>query len=651
MPAVINSRALALAACLGALWPVPEGAFAGKERIDAALMPPKATVTARPAPVQAPAPATIRTPSPPQPVPAQPIARDTVVSPQLVQYQRRVPGQPPVKERERERRIDPNAVEPPVPNLPREFLPVPDRWRIVDAIGVVPKWWDPYNQNYLKGDRPIFGEDWFINIAAISDTVVEPRLLPTAISPSGSARPGSTDLFGDGDQDFYNQNVILSVSLIKGDTAYKPPDIELRVTPVLNLNRLEAEETGVVNRDPRNGKTRDDDFVAMQEAFLDYHIANVSDRYDFYSIRGGIQPFSTDFRGFLFQDNQLGVRLFGNFDNNIFQYNLAWFRRLEKDTNSGLNDVTESVRDDDIFIGNLYIQDVPMLGFVSQATVVHNRNREGGKFFFNNNRFLERPASFGDERFRDYDVTYLGLNGDGHFGRANLTVSAYYAFGEDDHNQIASSPPGEKSDIRAWFFAAEPSVDFDWIRLRGSILYASGDSDPFDDEEEGFDAIFENPQFAGGDTSYWIRQGIPFVGGGGVALTQRNGVLASLRTSKEHGQSNFNNPGLILYGVGGDFDLLPELRVSFNVNRLMFDETSNLEVLRNQGEIDESIGVDASLSIIYRPLFIQNIVFRLSGAILFADDGFNDLFASSADPESSSDELYYSVLGNLVLTF
>ncbi len=652
MPVPINKRALALIACLGALWMVPETALAGKERIDAAIAP------ARPAvPVQAAAPraaprlAPRVSVLPPQPMPVQATAADTVVPQQSAQYRRRVPGKPSVEERTPERRFDPDAAEPPQPNLPREFLPVPDRWRIVDAVGVVPKWWDPYNQNYLKGDRPVFGKDWFINIAAISDTVVEPRLVPTGISPNGIARPGTNDVFGDGDQLGFNQNIILSLSLIKGDTAFKPPDVEVRVTPVINFNRLETEEVGVVDRDLRDGKTRDDDFVALQEAFLDYHIANVSDRYDFISIRGGIQPFSSDFRGFLFQDNQFGLRVFGNLDNNIFQYNLAWFRRLDKDTNSGLNDVTEPLRDDDIFIANLYVQDVPVRGFVSQATVIHNRNREGGSFFFNDNRFLERPASFGDERFRDYDVTYLGFNGDGHFGRGNLTLSAYYAWGKDDHNQIASSPPGEESDIRAWFFAAEPSVDFDWIRLRGSLLYASGDSDPFDGEEEGFDAIFENPQFAGGDTSYWIRQGIPFIGGGGVALTQRNGVLSSLRTSKEHGQSNFNNPGLVLYGMGGDFDLLPELRLSFNVNRLMFDDTSNLEVLRNQGQIDESIGVDASLSLIYRPLFIQNIVLRLSGAILFADDGFKDLYASSAEPEGSADDYYYSILGNLVLTF
>ena len=97
-----------------------------------------------------------------------------------------------------------------------------------------------------------------------------------------------------------------------------------------------------VNVDPREGTTRDDHHVGIQAAFVDKHLRNVSDNYDFDSFRVGIQPFSSDFRGFLFQDNQLGVRLFGTRDNNRWQYNLAWFRRLEKDTNSGLNDVGQT---------------------------------------------------------------------------------------------------------------------------------------------------------------------------------------------------------------------------------------------------------------------------------------------------------------------
>ena len=77
-----------------------------------------------------------------------------------------------------------------------------------------------------------------------------------------------------------------------------------------------------------------------------------------------------------------------------------------------------------------------------------------------------------------------------------------------------------------------------------------------------------------------IRQGIPFIGGGGVGLTQANGVLADLRSSKDEGQSNFTNPGIELLGLGADFDILPQLRLSTNANYLRFVTTAPLEFLR-----------------------------------------------------------------------
>lgn len=544
---------------------------------------------------------------------------------------------------------DLSRVGPPQPNLPSEFIPVPDRWRLIDNLGVRVNFWDPYNQNTLKADRPIPGtEDFFFNLAVISDTVIEPRRLPTPISPNSSQKPGSLDTFGEGEQLFYLQNLVVSLSFLQGDTAYRPPDIEFRFTPVFNFTRAEVEERAVLRRDPRDGTVRNDVHVGIQEAFFDYHIRNVSRRFDFDSFRIGIQPFSTGFRGFLFQDNQLGFRLFGNRDNNLFQYNLGYFRRIEKDTNSGLNDFGEEIRKDEFFVANLYLQDLPRLGFVSQFTILHNRNDEDSELFFNKNNFIERPASFGDERLHKYNVTYLGYNGDGRVGRAQLTTSFYYAFGEDTHNQLNGNLIDDNADIRAYFFAAEPSFDFDWIRVRGSFLLASGDSDPFDKKEEGFSALFENPQFAGGDTSFWIRQGIPLIGGGGVQLTQRNGVLAELRTSKEHGQSNFNNPGIVLVGLGTDFDVSPEVRISTNFNNLRFEDTSNLQVLRNQGEIDEEIGWDLSAAVIWRPLFIQNIVMRLSAAALVPGPGFKDLFATS---QGGDDEILYSILANGTLSF
>ena len=179
-----------------------------------------------------------------------------------------------------------------------------------------------------------------------------------------------------------------------------------------------------------DSKVRTDGHIGIQELFVDKHLRNVSDRYDFDSFRVGIQPFTADFRGFLFQEQQLGVRLFGIRDNNLWQYNLAAFRRLEKDTNSGLNDTWTRLRRDDIFVANLYRQDFPVPGFTSQGVALYNRNREGDQAFkFNNNGQLERPAPIGLEKPRNYDVGYVGYNGDGHFGPINLSIAAYGAFG------------------------------------------------------------------------------------------------------------------------------------------------------------------------------------------------------------------------------
>ncbi|MBT4353705.1 MAG: hypothetical protein HOD13_04000, partial [Rhodospirillaceae bacterium] len=495
----------------------------------------------------------------------------------------------------------------------------------------------------IKGDRPLFGKDWFINLAVISDSVFEPRSFPTPVGVQSTRDENSLDLFGGADQWIFNENLIISLSLIKGDTAFKPPDYEFRLTPIINFNHAEVEEIRVLKADPRLGTERTDRHFTLAEAFFDYHIRNVSDRYDFDSVRIGIQPFSSDFRGFLFQDSQLGLRFFGDRSNNIFQYNLAWFRRLEKDSNSGLNHIQRKIRDDDIFIANLYWQDFPTLGFQSQITGIYNRNNEAGDFFFNDNAFIERPASFGSERGRNYDVGYFGYNGDGHFGRLNLTTSFYTALGSNRDSAFTD----ETSDIQAFFFAAEPSIDFDWVRLRASVVYASGDDDPFDSKERGFDAIFENPQIAGSDTNYWIRQAIPFIGGGGVAMSARNAMLPALRTSKEHGQSNFNNPGFRLIGIGADFDILPELRVSTNMNYMEFDTTAVLEVARNQQEISPEIGLDLSVAAIYRPFFSQNVVFRLSGAALLPGAGFTDLYGE----QNENDDYFYSIQGNLVLTY
>jgi hypothetical protein len=597
---------------------------------------------------------------------------------------RRRPGYVPPRPDQITQRHEGAVRAPPPEAFPTDQIPIPDRWRLVQTLGLVKeRWSDPYNQNTYKGDRPICinsdeerehrreareeaeakgeeapygsakcltpkflglkGDDWFLSLNLISDTVLEPRTFPIPVGVQTTARPQSLDVFGKDASYVVSQTFIAGAALTKGSTAYKPPEIEYRVAFAFNMNYVDVPERRVLFVEPSKPTHRFDYFLGVQEAFVDYHIRNTSERYDFDSIRVGIQPFQSDFRGFLFNDNQLGIRLFGDRDNNRFQYNLAAFWRLEKDTNSGLNAVLQSPRDDFVFAANLYRQDFLIPALTSQVTVVYNMNREADDIQIDDNGFPVRPALLGTLRGRDYDVVYLGYNADGRIGRINLTASAYAALGEDRNSFFTDRP----ADIRAFFGAAEVSYDRDWMRFRLSGAYASGDGDPYDDKETGFDAIFENPIFAGADTSYWIRQTIPFAGGGRViGVNGRNGILNSLRSSKEQGQSNFNNPGLILAGAGADLDLTPEFRLSLNANHLWFENTTTMQALRNEGSIPKDIGWDLSAAAIWRPKANQNIVGRLSAAALVSGDGFRDLFDNLGN-----DRTYFSVLANVIFSF
>jgi hypothetical protein len=611
----------------------------------AALLGPEAVFAADQAPQASTPAAPSQAASPPIAAPVVPIIEPAAPepNPELIDGRKR-PGQQPAYPAGVVQ-TNPGAVNAPPPDaFPTNELPVPDRWRLAaDLALVTPHRLDPYNQNTLKGDRPLKGTtDWFLELNGISDTVVDASSIPSPISSQSTQSPGANDAFGRTQGIALQQTFIAGAALIKGSTAFKPPDFQFVLSVAFNFNYTTAPERRILNVNPTYGLTRTAGFIGLQEAFVEKHLRNVSDRYDFDSVRVGIQPFNADFRGFLFQDDNLGVRFFGDRDGNRWQYNLAFFARLDKEANSGLNDLLKPLRKDYILLGNLYRQDFPIPGITSQVTVAYNFNREGGDVVFNDNGFPVIPALIGNDRARDYDVVYLGYNTDGHIGRLNLTTSSYLALGQDRNNIFTNKP----SDIRAYFFAAEPSVDFDWLRIRLSGLYASGNHNPRGGTEGGFDAILQNPQFAGADTSYFISQSLPFVGGGAVGLNGPNGLLLDLRSSKDEGQSNFNNPGTALVGVGADADVLPQLRISGNINHVWFASTAVLEALRQQGSISNDLGWDYSISTIWRPRMTQNIIFRLSGAIFAPDRGFNNLLTSVG-----RDSAYYSILFNTVLAF
>ncbi|HEY2846266.1 MAG TPA: carboxypeptidase-like regulatory domain-containing protein, partial [Pyrinomonadaceae bacterium] len=236
------------------------------------------------------------------------------------------------------------------------------------------RWFNPYDRNVLKGDYPIIGNDYFMILTGTSTTGVELVRTPSGNNVS-SQSPNSNNFFGRPEKFALNETLQFSFEFFKGETVFKPRSWAIKISPTFSLpNYLNARERGIVNVDVRKGTTRTDYQISLEDAFFEYKIANTDKNYDFVSVRTGIQPFNADFRGFLFSDNNLGTRLFGGFDNNKFQFNVAYFRQIEKDTNSGLNSMRQ-LRPQNIYIANLYKQDFLAHGYTIQIVGALNDDR------------------------------------------------------------------------------------------------------------------------------------------------------------------------------------------------------------------------------------------------------------------------------------
>ena len=541
-----------------------------------------------------------------------------------------------------------------IPPRSANFGSAADRWDLTmpewqryaqqrDVPYVKGHWYDPFNRNRLKGDYPIFGQRWFLTFTGTSDTAFDGRRLPL---PSGldALNPQSSGFFGRAEQAFAAENLRFSFDLVHGDTSFRPADLRFRFTPELSLNFLQARERGIVNVDPTKGTQRFDTHVGIQEGFVEAKLHDLSSNYDFVSLRAGIQQFTSDFRGFLFSEEQPGIRLFGNFRSNRIAYNLAWFYFLEKNTNSGLN--TFQNRGQQVYVANVYVQDFLAKGYTHEFSF--HLNRDNGGLHYDDNGFLVRPAPIGGVvngtiRTHDIQAYYLGWASNGHIGRLNVSHAFYQALGHDTFSAIA----GRRVDINARMGAVELSVDHDWARYRASFFYASGDSSNragtshTDGTARGFDSIVDETHFAGTDFSFWDSEGIRLTGTG-IGLVSPRSLLPSLRANKEEGQANFVNPGVMLFNLGADFTLTPKLRAFANTNYLRFGQTEPLELLLLQRPIDHSIGTDLGAGVEYRPPLTENIVIRTGASALVPGQGFKQIY---------NGEVLFSLFGNVRFQF
>lgn len=578
--------------------------------------------------------------------------------------------------------------------------PVPNRWfigfgrwkRYADPSTETPyqsgalRFWHPYLQSQLKGDAPVIGQDIFLNLTLNDFFQFETRRLPT---PSGvsAAQPNGSEFFGRSEQIFFSNDFSVGIDLFKGETAFKPVVWALRFLLVANYNYIAVKENNALDPDPRGPgfttfpgplvnptpgdpfsglgpgltrlpndlahtryTTRKKDWYALQEAFAEIHLRDLTNNYDFLSSRFGIQPFVSDFRGFIFNETNLGVRVFGNYENNLWQYNVIAFDMLEKDTYSDLNKFDR--RDQQIFIANVFRQDFFAKGYTAQLSF--HANFDGGERHFDQNDFITRPAPIGAVRDHYVQAYYLGWTGDGHIGKLNLTHAFYEALGEDGFNGIAQ----QRVQINAQMAALELSIDKDWLRFKISGFYASGDPNPRNSHATGFDTIFDRPFFIGGPFSFFVHQGFN-LGGTSVNFKQRDSLVIDLRTSKSEGQSNFVNPGTIIVGYGNDADITPKLKAFLNVNYIWMAETEAIRQVLFTNHTSNAIGLDCSLGFQWRPLLTNNIIITAGAGFLVPGQGYKDIYRANTEPvfgyptvpPAKVDSFLYSGIFTVTLTY
>jgi len=541
---------------------------------------------------------------------------------------------------------------PAKPAIEVQATPIANRWRIfpsapwrryenrrLDAIYAPSSLIDPFNRNTIKGDFPFHGRRDFFVFTGTSETLAELRRLPVPANQS-SASPGEYSFFGRGGQFAVSQNFRFSLDFFRGSAGFRPVDWELRVTPEFNINYALVRETALINSDVRQSIRRTDSNVGMQELFFEKRLFSERGHFDFSSLRVGIQRFTSDFRGFVFSDEQPGARLFGTLHNNIFQYNLAFFQMLEKDTNSGLNRWRQ--RQQSVSAANLYWSDFITKGYTLNFSALYNHDQ--ASFLVDKNGFLVRPAPLGLPVPHKIRAVYAGVSGDGHIGRINVSHAFYEAFGRDDLNPIPARKPGQH--INAQLAALEVSYEKDWKTFRASAFYTSGDHNLNDGQANGFDAITPNQQFAGGGflgstaladrglinnafagggLNFLNREPIPLTGTA-VFLFGPNSLIPSMRPGLFEGQANFINPGILLLNGGFDAKVTPKVRTSLKVNWAKLNRTEVLEALLFQSRIHHAIGLDSGLGVQYRPLLTDNIVVIAGVGTLFPGRGFKDIY-------------------------
>ena len=550
----------------------------------------------------------------------------------------------------------PTPVPPPQPIETDRLLPVPDRWRILDALGRTENLFDPYNTNTLKGDKPIFGDDWFFNLGAHQRHALSSRARADAgRRRSRRARPGDQQHLRPL-RPHAGQPRPTSSSLVAHQGRHRlqaarsriPLHAGLQLQPhrcrrARRHQHQPAQGPDARRRFPRACRKPSSTTTSAtcRTATTSTPCASASSRsrrFPRLPVPG--QPAR---RAPLRQPRQ---------------QSLAVQPRLVPPPREGHQQRPQRHRPAAAQGRRLRRQSLPP-GFsgarlhLAGRPIVRNDNREGSEFYYDNNGFLVRPAQIGDDRGYNYDVNYLGYNGDGHFGRLNLTASAYWRVRASGPQPVqrpaaiaarrsapSSSPPSRRS-ISTGSACAAPALYRQ--RRRQSARAARRPASTRSSRTRNSPA----PTPATGSA-----RRIPLIGGGGVALTQpqrraRRPALVEGRGPVELHQSRARARSA-------------SAPISTSCRSCACRRTSTIcasstprrsSSCATRRDIPNDIGYDLSVGADLPAAVHAEHRAAPSGAVLLPGAGFKALYNTRRPALFTSGNVLYSVLFNVILTY
>ncbi len=498
----------------------------------------------------------------------------------------------------------PTPAAPAPPQRP-DIEPSPDRWRLFEPQGIGEKprspLYDPYAPNVLKGDYPLFGDKIFFSLTGVVDNFVDFKR--------------NLDFFSGGrfrNIPYHEHNALGQITAVafleifQGDTVFTPKDWAVRVAPIMRFRCGDNNAT-----DHGCGE-----YVTLQEAFAEVKLFEIGRTFDATSARAGIQGFNADFFGLIYNDVQPGVRFFSELERNQFKVNLALFDRLNKEKLSGLNEIDKRRRHQ---VGVLSLQwdDFILPGFNILPSIVVNVDEAPG------------VAAGGN-----LDAYYLGVTTTGHIDRFNVASAFYYVTGHTAKN----TPNRRSQEISAGMVFVQVAYPIDWLNPRFALAYATGDSKPNDRTARGFDSVFDNLAFGGGQFSYLFGEKVQL---GGVTVLRGNSVFPSLRGA--NATSQFVNPGTLALNPGIDMTLTPKLAAEANYNYVRFDDTSSLTAVAGGRRVGNEVGHELNAGVTWKPFLNEQVILFAGGAVFSPGRGIKDTFGN--------DDPVYKTVVRLILTF